>query len=121
MPRQASLISAKMPTLAAQAICGGVQSLVLAGSTAADAAKITSGFVLLTTASAGGAALPPSQAGDSFEIKNESGSTCTLYPSSTAGTVTINTTTSLSVPTAKSCRVWFSSPTACHSTPTVVS
>jgi hypothetical protein len=121
MPRQATLLSAKLPALAAQAICGNVQSTTAAGSTAADATKITSGMVLFTTASAGGAALPPSQPGDSFEIKNESGATVTLYPSSTAGTVTINTTTSLSVPTAKSCRVWFSSPTACHSTPTVVS
>lgn len=105
----------------AKQIVGEVQSLVLAGSAASDAAKITSPNVLLTTASAGGAALPPSDAGDFYFIKNESGNTATLYPSITAGTVTVNTTTSLSIATAKSAIIFFSSPTACHSIPTVAS
>lgn len=118
MARARELMSAGFSAQQAQAILGIPQSLVLAGSSASDAAKITAAKVLLTTASAGGAILPASDKGDDFEIKNESGNTCTLYPPTGA---TINGTTSLSVATAKSCRVWFSSPTACHSTPTVVS
>ncbi len=97
-----------------------VQSLALAGSAASDATKIHSSHVIIASGS-GGAALPTSDAGDTFFIKNESGNTCTLYPNSTAGTVTINATTSLSVATAKSVIVFFSSPTACHSIPTVAS
>lgn len=121
MPRKLNMMSAGLSALQADAIGGTVQSAVLAGSTAADAVKLNKSIVLLTTASAGGASLPASQAGDTFLIKNESGNTCTLYPSATAGTVTINTTTSLSVATAKSVVIFFSSPTACHSIPTVAS
>jgi len=113
-------MSAGTPAAQAQAIVGTVQTATLAGSTAADAVKITATNVLIS-AGTGGAALPPADPGDRFHIKNESGNTCTLYPSSTAGTVTINTTTSLSIATAKSVVIFFSSPTACHSIPTVAS
>lgn len=118
MSRVKALMAAGISAEAAKSMTGRVQSLVIAGSTSADAALITSDKVLLTTASAGGAILPASDAGDEFMIKNEAGNTCTLYPPTGA---TINTTTSLSVPTAKSCVIFFSSPTACHSIPTVVS
>ena len=114
------MMSAGLSASQADAIGGTVQTVTLAGSTAADATKIHRSIVLIS-AGTGGAALPSSNAGDRFYIKNESGNTCTLYPSSTAGTVTINTTTSLSVATAKSVVVFFSSPTACHSIPTVAS
>lgn len=115
------LMAAGISAETAKNIAGKVQSTTLAGSTAADATLITEPNVLFTTSSAGGAALPPSEAGDFYHIKNESGNTCTLYPSATAGTVTINTTTSLSIATAKSVVIFFSSPTACHSIPTVAS
>ena len=121
MPRQAEIRAAGNHPLAAKAISGSVQSAALAGSTAADATKITSACFLATTSSAGGVALPPSEPGDVFHIKNEAGNTMTLYPSATAGTVTINGTTSLSLATAKSVTIFFSSPTACHSIPTVAS
>jgi hypothetical protein len=45
MARARELMSAGMPASQAQAILGRPQSLVLAGSTAADAAKITASKV----------------------------------------------------------------------------
>lgn len=111
-------MSAGTSALQADAIAGTVQTVTLAGSTANDATKITAAVVIIGTSSAGGAILPASDAGDSFLIKNEGGNTCTLYPPTGA---TINATTSLSVATAKSVVVFFSSPTACHSIPTVAS
>lgn len=116
--RRTQAMGMGMPGGLAEFVAGKPQSLVLAGSTSADAAKITEAIVLLTTASAGGAILPSSSPGDTYMIKNESGNTCTLYPPSGA---TINTTTSLSVATAKSVVIFFSSSTACHSIPTVAS
>jgi len=117
MPKQAKLMSAGLAPLTAQAVAGTVQSLALAGSTAADATKVTGECVLIASGT-GGLILPASNAGDSYLIKNESGNTATLYPPTGA---TINTTTSLSVATAKSVIVFFSSGTACHSIPTVAS
>jgi hypothetical protein len=117
MTRIKSLMSAGHPALAAQAIVGLVQSTTLAGSSASDARAITASKVLFTGGT-GGAILPASDAGDEFEIKNEAGATCTLYPPTGA---TINGTTSVSMATAKSAKVWFSSPTACHTNPTVPS
>ena len=117
MPRAKSLMSAGHSPLAAQAITGLVGTIALAGSTSTDATKITTSNVLISSGS-GGAILPSSDAGDNFRIKNESGNTCTLYPPSGA---TINGTTSLSMATAKSVVVFFSSATACHTIPTVAS
>lgn len=117
MPRTKSIMSSGQSALAAQAIVGLVQSTTLSGSTSADARAITASNVLFTGGT-GGAILPSSDAGDNFRIKNESGNTCTLYPPTGA---TINGTTSLSVATAKSVIVFFSTPTACHSIPTVAS
>lgn len=109
------LLSAGAPVGLAQAIGGTVQTLTLAGSSATDATKVT-GEVVLISAGTGGLILPAADAGDTFLIKNESGNTATLYPPTGA---TINTTTSLSVPTAKSVLVFFSSNTKCHTIPTV--
>ena len=117
MPRAKSLMSTGQAALAAQAINGIVQSTTLAGSTIADARLITGSKVILTGGT-GGIVLPVSDPGDDFDIKNESGNTCTLYPPSGA---TINGAASLSVATAKSVRVFFSTATACHSIPTVAS
>ena len=116
--RQTSALATGTPPITAKGLGGDVQSLVLAGSTAADATQITSPKVIITTSSAGGAILFAPTAGDSVMIKNEGGNTCTLYPH-TGGT--INTTTSLSVATAKSVVVFASSATAWHSIPTVAS
>jgi hypothetical protein len=115
------LMSMGFSAAQAQEVVGPVTSTTAAGSAASDARVITTPKTLFTTASAGGAALPASLPGDEYELKNESGNTVTLYPSVTAGTVTINGTTSVSLATAKSCKVWFSSPTACHTNPTVPS
>lgn len=117
MPRVKSLMSTGQSASQAQAIVGLVQSTTLAGSSATDARLITATNVLFTSGS-GGAILPASDPGDTFRIKNESGNTCTLYPPTGA---TINGTTSLSVATAKSVLVFFTSPTACHTIPTVAS
>ncbi len=118
MARQSKLLSVGLPAAAAGGIVGDVQAtLVLAGSAASDAAAITGECVLMTSGT-GGAILPQSTKGDTYLLKNESGSTCTLYPPTGA---TINATTSLSVATAKSVIIFFSSATACHSIPTVAS
>jgi hypothetical protein len=117
MPRVKSLMSSGQSALAAQAIVGLVQSTTLAGSSATDAQKINATNVLFTSGS-GGAILPASDPGDTFRIKNESGNTCTLYPP-TGGT--INGASSLSMATAKSVLVFFTSTTACHTIPTVAS
>lgn len=118
MARRRQLISLGMPSALAEYVVGKPQSLVLAGSSATDAAKIVEAKVLFTTASAGGAILPQSDPGDEYELKNESGNTATIYPPTGA---TINGTTSFSMATAKSAKVWFSTPTACHTNPTVAS
>ena len=118
MARQSKLLSVGLPAAAAGGIVGDVQAtLVLAGSAASDAAAITGECVLMTSGT-GGAILPASTKGDTYLLKNESGSTCTLYPPTGA---TINATTSLSMATAKSVVVFFTSATACHTIPTVAS
>lgn len=117
MARQTKLMSAGTSAVQAQAIVGEAQSLAAAGSSATDAAKITAECVLLSSGS-GGAILPVSNKGDTYLVKNESGSTLTLYPPTGA---TINATTSLSMATAKSVVVFFTSATACHTIPTVAS
>lgn len=109
------LLSAGAPVGLAQAIAGTVHNLTLAGSSATDATRVT-GELVLISAGTGGLILPASDVGDTFLIKNESGNTATLYPPTGA---TINATTSLSVPTAKSVVVFFTTPTKCHTIPTV--
>lgn len=117
MAKRSKLMSVGFSAGQSGAMVGDVQSLALAGSDASDAAKITAECVLLSSGS-GGAILPASDKGDTYLIKNESGSTGTLYPPTGA---TINATTSLSMATAKSVIVFFTSPTACHTIPTVAS
>ncbi len=118
--RQTDAMGVGTSAAQAKALSGGpTQSLLIAGSSAADATKITSSKVLMTTAGGtGGAILPSSTPDDDYMIKNESGQTATLYPPTGA---TINGTTSLSMATAKSVVVFFSSATACHTIPTVAS
>lgn len=116
--RQTLAIGSGTAPAQAKGLGNDVQSLVLAGSTSADATQITSPKVIITTSSAGGAILWAPTPGDSVMIKNEGGNTCTLYPHSGG---TINATTSLSVATAKSVVVFASSATAWHSIPTVAS
>ena len=117
MPRAKNLMTVGMSAQQAVGINGPVQSTTLSGSSSTDARLITGNKVLFTGGT-GGAILPASDAGDDFDIKNESGNTCTLYPPTGA---TINGASNLSVATAKSVRVFFSTPTACHSIPTVPS
>lgn len=121
MAKRGKLMRMGFSAAQTEAMAGTVQSAAMAGSTAADATLITGECVLITTSSAGGLALPPSDKGDTYLIKNEGGATCTLYPSKTAGTVTINGAASLSVGDAKSVIVFFTSATACHTIPTVAS
>jgi len=117
MAKRSKLMSVGFSAGQSGAMVGDVQSLALAGSGASDAAKITAECVLFASGS-GGAILPASDKGDTYLLKNESGNTCTLYPPTGA---TINATTSLSMATAKSVIVFFTSPTACHTIPTVAS
>lgn len=117
MARQTKLMTAGHSALAAQSVVGEAQSLALAGSSATDATKITGECVIIASGS-GGLILPVSNKGDTYLIKNESGNTATLYPPTGA---TINTAASLSVATAKSVLVFFTSATACHTIPTVAS
>lgn len=116
--RQTQALATGTPAITAKGLGGEVQSLTLAGSSATDATPITAPKVIITTSSAGGAILWAPTPGDAVDLKNEAGATCTLYPHSGG---TINGTTSLSVATAKSVRVFASSATAWHSIPTVAS
>ena len=116
--RQTQALATGTHATTAKGLGGEVQSLLLAGSSAADATPITAPKVIITTSDAGGAILWSPTPGDSVMIKNEAGATCTLYPH-TGGT--INATTSLSVATSKSVVVFASSATAWHSVPTVAS
>lgn len=117
MAKRGKLMRMGFSAAQTEAMVGEAGSLALAGSSASDAAKITAELTLLASGT-GGAILPASDKGDTYLIKNESGSTCTLYPPTGA---TINATTSLSVATAKSVIVFFTSATACHTIPTVAS
>lgn len=118
MAKRGKLMRVGFSAAQTEQMVGEAGTLALAGSAASDAALITKELTLVSSGT-GGLALPPSDKGDTYLIKNESGNTGTLYPSKTAGTVTINGTTSVSFPTAKSVIVFFTSPTACHTIPTV--
>ena len=65
----------------------GATGLVATGSTAADALQLSNSWNTFTTGSAGGAKLPPTEAGAMVGIRNDSGNTITVYPFSTASTV----------------------------------
>lgn len=120
MSRQSEVIKGGHAPFDAQVIVGLASAISGAGTTAADATVISTTNVLISGgAGSSGVKLPSdANAGDSFNIKNESGQTILLYPPTGA---TINTTTSLSIATAKSVTVFFSSATKCHSIPTVAS
>ena len=68
--------------LATISICGdGATALVATGSTAADALQLSAVWNVFTTGSAGGAKLPPTEVGAMVGIRNDSGNTVTVYPS----------------------------------------
>ncbi len=115
--RQSQAMAAGTPTGQAKAIAGLPARITAAGSTAATATPITEALTVFGTAAAGGGAFVASNPGDTFYLTNVSGNTVTLYPSLTAGTVTINDTTSLSFPTNKSVIVWFETSTKCYAIP----
>lgn len=115
MARASKLMAAGMGVLAAKMIGGECDSsFTTAGSTSADAAKITKEITRLTTVGASsGAILPVSDPGDIYWLYNSSGTTATIYPPSGA---TINASaSSLSLPTAKACAIVFDSGTHCFS------
>ena len=63
------------------AICGyGATGLVATGSDAAGALQLSADWNTFTTGSAGGAKLPPTEAGAVVGIRNDSGNTITVYP-----------------------------------------
>lgn len=117
--RQTEAMSAGTPALQAKALAGAPATVSGAGTTATDA-TVTGAANILINGGAGssGVRLLAASPGDVINVKNESGQTILLYPPTGA---TINTTTSLSMATAKSVTVFFSSSTACHSIPTVAS
>lgn len=102
----------------AEVLAGEVQTCVTAGSTATDA-TVATGENVIITGGTGGIRLAPAQKGDSVDIYNVSGAAATVYPPTGA---TINDTTSVSISaSAKSCRVFFRSATACYTIPAVPS
>ena len=98
--RQTLAIGSGTPPITAKGLGCDVATILMAGSTAADATPITTPNVLITTSSAGGAILFAPTPGDKVHLVNAGGATCTLYPH-TGGTV--NGSTTLSVPNAKAC------------------
>jgi len=119
MSRMRDIMAAGNAVGSAQAIVGDACAISGAGTTAADATLATAPNILISGgAGNSGVILPASNKGDSYNVKNKSGQTIILYPPTGA---TINTTTSLSFATAKSATIFFSSPTKCHSVPTVAS
>lgn len=117
--RQVDAMAAGTSAGQAKALAGTVGSVSGAGTVTGDATVASTANILINGgAGSSGVRLPTSAPGDVFNVKNESGQTIILYPPTGA---TINATTSLSMATAKSVTVFFSSSTACHSIPTVAS
>ena len=65
----------------------GAVALVATGSTAADALQLSAVWNTLTTSSAAGVKLQPTEAGAVVGIRNDSGSTITVYPFNTSSTI----------------------------------
>lgn len=120
MTRQAALVSAKLPPLAAQAIVGNVQTAASAGSGQSDATKVTATNVQVTSGS-GGIVLPVSNPGDKFFIFNVSGSNCSIYPPSGAAINALSANSALTIATTKSCVLVFLTATQIRSIPLVPS
>ena len=87
--------------LSTTSICGdGATGLVAVGSTIADALQLSAVWNTLTTSSAStGVILPPTEAGAMVGIRNDSGSTVTIYPK--AGSTINAGASTLSLATAK--------------------
>ena len=88
-------------SLSTISICGdGATGLVAVGSTIADALQLSAVWNTLTTSSAStGVILPPTEAGAMVGIRNDSGSTVTIYPK--AGSTINAGASTLSLATAK--------------------
>jgi hypothetical protein len=92
------------------AICGDVQSAVVAtGSSAGDALQVVAAIVRSgTTAASTGVKLPAAESGAMMVVRNDGAETLTVYPQT--GT-TINGSTSASVAAAKATLFFGTSPT----------
>ena len=78
----------------------GAVGIVATGSTAATATQLSAVFNTITTSSAStGVKLPPTEAGALVGIRNDSGSTVTIYPK--AGSTINAAASTLSLATAK--------------------
>ena len=88
--------------LACIAICGdGLDSLTATGSTRADALQLVSVVNSISTAAAStGVLLPACEMGASVVVANGGASTVSVYPFESSG-VTINGSSSGTIPTAK--------------------
>ena len=95
------VLGAGNPALSTISICGdGATGLVAVGSTIADALQLSAVWNTLTTSSAStGVILPPTEAGAMVGIRNDSGSTVTIYPK--AGSTINAGASTLSLATAK--------------------
>ena len=87
--------------LSTTSICGdGATALVATGSTASDALQLSAVWNTITTSSAStGVILPTTEPGAMVGIRNDSGSTITIYPKS-GSTINAGAST-LSLATAK--------------------
>lgn len=102
MSRPSQVFGAGINGLASVAICGnGAGSLTAIGSSRSDALSLTSIYNLIATAAAGtGVLLPTCEMGSTIWVANDGANTVSVYPAESSG-VTINGTSSGSVPTAK--------------------
>ncbi len=120
MSRVSEIMPSGVPAETAKAIVGKYAAISGAGTVTGDATVITTANVLISGgAGSSGVRLPVSHPGDSYNIKNQSGQTIILYPP--AGGTINSAASSLSLATATSVTVFFSTSTVCHSIPTVAS
>jgi hypothetical protein len=102
MSRPSQVLGAGINGLASVAVCGnGAGSLTATGSTRSDALRLTAVYNLIATAAAGtGILLPPCEMGSTIWVANDGANTVSVYPAEST-VVTINGTSSGSIPTAK--------------------
>ncbi len=101
MPVPSHFLGAGNSPLSTNAVFGGAGAVTGAGTTATDAAAITSGtLVTLAGANNSGVKLPPTEVGMEFWFRNDTGNTIILYPNTTATTINA-AAASLSIATAR--------------------
>lgn len=83
MPIPSRVLASGNSPLATTSICGdGATGLVAVGSSASDALQLSAVWNAITTSSAStGVKLPPTEVGNVIGIRNDSGQTITVYPS----------------------------------------